>query len=635
MKWIHNLSIRNKILFITLVVTYGSILLWFAAIMVHNIHKTRVSFNKNMGMGVKLIADYTIAPLSFNDTIELHNILLRAEAIPYMVGLAVYDKNNNLLSHFVNTAYTMPVAFPYKFNPRYFTNHDDLVFFITPITFKNSHLGFLAAYAETKSFRNEMKAYAFNLVLSLLVIAILAALGAFQLQKIISEPILHLASVSHYVAESGDYSTRVNRTSRDEITDLYHAFNNLLNQIELRDKNRDEIEKKLEIAKNKAIEADRLKTAFLTNISHELRTPMNAILGFSALLTESGISDEKRKQFVEIITQSGNTLLNLVEDILDISKIEAGQLKITHGPVHIGNVLDELYLSFLEIKNQRNLYDIELILNNNVDTSNLVLITDIHRLRQILMNLIGNALKFTEKGYVMFGVHDIADGKVIFYVKDTGIGISEEQLPYIFDRFTKIDNEKNRLFRGAGLGLAICKKLSELLEGEITVESTLGVGSKFYLTLPAKEVSVITSSQTKPKVVGSEINFSKHLDILIVEDDPHNFEFLKQVLSAFNISITHATNGQEAINYCQSKLYDVVLMDVKMPVVDGYEATKIIKRISSKQHIIMQTAYAGQPEIEKCIAVGCDDYITKPINAKQLIKKIFTLTTPQEPENQS
>jgi len=349
---------------------------------------------------------------------------------------------------------------------------------------------------------------------------------------------------------------------------------------------------------------------------------MNAILGFSALLPEPHITDEQRKQFVDIIIQSGNTLLTLVEDILDISKIEAGQLSIHLEPVHIGRVLDELYLSFLEIKNQRKITNVELLLDNTIDTSSLVIITDNHRFRQIFMNLLSNALKFTDQGYVRFGVYSISEGMITFYVNDTGIGMTAEQIPYIFDRFTKIDTEKNRLFRGAGLGLAICKKLLELLNGNIWVDSELGKGSTFFFTIPDNRTTLSSSKHTSFKQLIPTPE--KPIEVLIAEDDEYNSQYLRQILSKHNVKIFSATDGAQAVEMCKNKAFDVVLMDIKMPTMNGYEATQKIKQFNPSQRIIMQTAYAGNKEMEEALAAGCDDFITKPINANLLLKKLLT-----------
>ncbi|MDD2563893.1 MAG: ATP-binding protein [Salinivirgaceae bacterium] len=621
MQRIGNISIKGKIILLILSVTYGTMILWSVFVLFQHSNETKKTFNQSMQMNAKIIADYVVGPISFNDTIETKNILKRINSIPSIIGIAAYGTNKQLITNYILNEHKPNITYSYNIEKTTIEDQANIKSFVGEIVYDNIHYGTIILHANTTEIQDQIQNYAKTLLFFIFLLGILAYLAALYMQKIISKPIQDLASVSRQISENNDFSLRVHRSTQDEITELYNAFNNMLAQIESRDRIRTEYEIQLTKAKTKAEEADKLKTSFLTNMSHELRTPMNAILGFSSLLLEEETPCGQYKSFIEIINESGNTLLNLVDDILDISKIEAGQIDIKKEDTNIHRLLEELLLSFNEIKHQKKAGEIALFLENNRNCKNLIL-TDPYRLRQILMNLLGNALKFTDVGNISFGIESITKQKVTFYVTDTGIGISSEQIPLIFERFRKIDNEKNRLFRGAGLGLAITKKLVELLDGEIWLESQLGIGSTFRFSIP----NVISDSKeiTNNLVKRSFADTTKRLNILIAEDESNNYKYLYQLLFKYNVNISWAKNGQEAINLCNIKDFDVILMDIKMPIVDGYKATKIIKATFPTIKIIAQTAYAGKTELEKVLEAGCDDYIVKPINPNKLISKLFS-----------
>jgi signal transduction histidine kinase len=621
MKWINNISIKGKIVFVILSVTYSSILLWSIVAMLQYARETRRSFDQSMQMSIRIIADYAVAPITFGDTVEVYNVLSRTSAINAVTGIAVYGNNNEQVSNFVSENHKQNIVFPYQYNEAINNINAEYKIFVSEVFYKDITYGIIIMYAETKGITEKIRNYGINLAIILVILALFAYLAALYMQRLISKPIQTLAAVSRKVSETNDYSVRVSRQTQDEITELYNAFNGLLSQLQYRDQIRTEYEKQINAAKIKAEEADKLKTAFLTNMSHELRTPMNAILGFSTLLLEEEIPAKQRENFVDIINESGNTLLSLVDDILDISKIEAGQISIKHEPTNLTRILDELFLSFNEIKQQKKINNVTLVLDSFGSTTELTILTDSFRLRQVLMNLIGNALKFTDSGNITFGIENVGYDEIVFFVSDTGIGISPDQIPYIFDRFRKIDNEKNRLFRGAGLGLAISQKLVELLGGRIWVESEMGKGTIFRFTIPSKQ-----TNESEKRVIRKRMHLDtqKRLRILVAEDDANNYQFIFQILNRYNVEISWARDGQEALDYCNKELFDVILMDIKMPVMDGFIATEKIKSRFPNVRIIAQTAYAGQTEIEKCLNAGCDDFITKPINPNLLVSKLFS-----------
>jgi PAS domain S-box-containing protein len=385
---------------------------------------------------------------------------------------------------------------------------------------------------------------------------------------------------------------------------------------------RKKIHQELISAKEKAEESDKLKSAFLANMSHELRTPLNAVIGFSGLMIESG-SDNETISNSKIILNSGMHLLGLVEDILDISMIETGQLRIKYEKAGIYSILNEVKNIILGEKLKENKTGIEIILKIDPEFSDPHIFTDSRRLKQVLINLLKNSLKFTDEGQIEFGFVEIEriDKKYLrFYVKDTGIGIDQKNHNSIFEIFRQVDDTPTRIYGGTGIGLSIAKKTIELLGGEIWVDSEIGKGSVFYFTIPAfqekidtKNIQLTTVSVTGKKFSGKTV--------LIAEDDLASYEFLNIFLKTMKIRVLWAKNGIEAINICETdSSIDLVLMDIKMPYLNGYEATRTIKKMRPDLPVIAQTAYAMLSEKEEAFNSGCDEYLSKPIKITRLIE---------------
>ncbi|MCW3785810.1 hybrid sensor histidine kinase/response regulator [Plebeiibacterium sediminum] len=379
---------------------------------------------------------------------------------------------------------------------------------------------------------------------------------------------------------------------------------------------------KLMRAKIKAEESDVLKTSFLSNMSHEIRTPMNAILGFSNLLSHKEISSAEKEEFVNLIRINGKNLLTLVEDIIDISKIDSGQLQVKNSPVCLHEILKEVYDSFWDDIKRRGQLNIKLYLNEGISDKKTMILTDAFRLRQVLINLVGNGIKFTDRGFVEFG-YELRNEEVLqFYIKDTGIGLPKGKEQEVFERFSKFSNDKQKmLYGGTGIGLSIAKDVVSLMGGRIWVESEEKVGSTFYFTIPYHKVSNVL---VKPE---DDIPVTKYnwegKTFLVAEDEEDNFRYLEVALSISNASLIWARNGVEAVDiFNRIDNIDLVLMDIKMPEMDGYSATREIKLKNKNVPVIAQTAYAMSEEKEKSRLAGCDDYIAKPINYGDLLKVI-------------
>ncbi len=393
-----------------------------------------------------------------------------------------------------------------------------------------------------------------------------------------------------------------------------------------------ESERRLIEANKLAEESAHLKEAFLANMSHEIRTPMNAIVGFTELLLKKSL-DEEQRDYVETIKSSGENLLRIINDVLDISKIESGAMVFEKSPISVKELFHSLHSMMMPKAVEKKL---ELTFEYPPDMPDTI-IGDPTRLTQIIINLVGNALKFTEKGSVtvLARVLNIEASRYIieFSIKDTGVGIPEDKLKYIFERFRQAESFTTRHYGGTGLGLSIAKQLVEMQGGEITVKSVEGIGSEFIFSLPFKKAD---DAEKKVDKTITKINLEElsKLAILMVEDNLINIKFIQSLFKDYKIHTDIARNGKEAIEKFVEKNYDMVLMDIEMPEMNGYETTDIIrKKFKSGIPIIAMTANAMAGEREKCLKMGMDDYISKPIKADSLFVKMYNAAFKKEGQN--
>jgi len=382
-------------------------------------------------------------------------------------------------------------------------------------------------------------------------------------------------------------------------------------------------EEELIIAKEKAEESDRLKSAFLANMSHEIRTPMNGILGFADLLKEPGLTGEEQQEYIAIIKKSGQRMLNIINDIVDISKIEAGLMELRLSESNINEQIEYIHTFF---KPEAEAKGITLTFINSITRNDATLTIDREKVYAILTNLVKNAIKYTHSGKIELGCAR-KGGVMEIYVKDTGIGIPKDRQEAIFERFIQADIANRMAYQGAGLGLAITKAYVEMLGGKIWVESEEGKGSTFYFTLPCNSLPEKENADLEHEfaVVKADI---RELKILVVEDDLISEKLFDKTLKLSSKELLKARTGIEAVEACRKNPdIDLVLMDIRLPEMDGYEATKLIRVFNKDVIIIAQTAYGLTGAQEKAIASGCNDYIAKPINKMKLqamIQKHFS-----------
>ncbi|MBN2484969.1 MAG: substrate-binding domain-containing protein [Bacteroidales bacterium] len=408
-------------------------------------------------------------------------------------------------------------------------------------------------------------------------------------------------------------SNKILQSQREEILKKNEFLENYKNKLEqlVQERTND-----LRAALAKAQESDKLKTAFLSNLSHEIRTPLNSILGFTELMKSSDYSQLAKENFQSVIIQNSNQLLNSITQIIEISKLTTEEVEVKKSVCAARSFFDELhnettahFRQVLEFKGNK----VELLF---IAPPDVTLETDVLRVKQVIRHLIDNALKFTELGNIYIGMEIINENKVQFFVRDTGIGIKKENQEIIFERFVKIEDDVEVLYRGLGLGLTISKHIVELLEGEITVKSDLGKGTEFSFAIPCRVEKQINKQRENATINGiADLN---KLTILVAEDEDSNFVYLEAMLKAAGAIVKRAKNGKEAVEISKKSRPDIILMDIKMPVMGGVEAFKIIRGIYTNLPVIAITAYTFVNEKETILSNGFNGYLSKPFVPKEL-----------------
>ena len=650
-----NVSVAQKISRIAVLTTSVALVLSSVAFMTLEFVSFRDRMVDDLSTLALVIGANSAQSIELNSADAVEASLKALRNKPHIVSAVTYSRSGEVLARYERDPGTLWA--PPEYVPRAMSEFvDQHLVLRQPVERGRDVVGAIYIKSDSHELYERLTQHGWMTVLILFVSSLLALFLAAQLRKVITDPIDRLSRAAKTVSNDQDFSINVERTADDEIGELTDGFNDMLWEIGTRNhellRAHDELETRVEkrtrdlaVAKERAEAADKAKTEFLANMSHEIRTPMTAILGFSDLLLNPGQSVSDRVSCIQTVRRNGEHLLNIINDILDISKIEAGKMtleKLEVSPIQLlADVKSLMQHKALE-KNLEFVVEYESAMPDKI-------ITDPTRLRQMLVNLIGNAIKFTEKGRVelIAGMCPPVEGQnpsVSFQVKDTGIGMSQYQVDKIFQPFEQADSSVTRQFGGTGLGLTITKRLAELLGGDIKAQSVPGLGSVFTLTIApggldscnfiedpvAAMLAASETVQQETQVV------SLHGKVLLAEDGFDNQRLISYRVEQAGAQVQVADNGRIAFDeamraWQKDEPYDVILMDMQMPEMDGYTAAAKLRAEGYKGPIIALTAHAMSGDREKCIQAGCDEYTTKPIKVHELLMLIDKFTRPKRP----
>jgi len=621
----NNWAIRYKITL--LIMSVFLITFIFLSIFIYSYSKK--NFYATTQNQIKLISNVlgesNSAAILFKDVNAGQQSIRFAHLIKGLTQIEILDKDNFLIAKYQSNEDNEFIKFSpyYKVRKDTFLEISHFILNVHPVVFEKDTIGKVLLTYDKRIFLDKFNKYIVYQILIFTIVFIIAFFIVLFMQRFITRPIKSLTDTMKTVSSNNDYTVRLHPKGKDELGEMMQVFNYMLTHIE---KQSNELIK----SKEKATNLAKAKDKFLAQMSHEIRTPLNAIFGFITLFEKTNLSPDQ-SLYLGYVKSSLENLGGIINDILDFSKIEAGELLIEKKEFDIRDMLNDLIHIFEPKAMEKNL-KINLFISPEVPK---IIKADRLRLNQVLVNLIGNAIKFTEEGTISLNVESTKLTskyyRITFSVKDTGIGIPKEKREKIFEEFKQASGEVTVKYGGTGLGLSISKRLVEVHGGKLSVESELGKGSIFSFTLDLEGKESISYTQKEEKEAIDIIKkrlMAKNMKLLVAEDNKLNQILIKKILTSLNMSVTMAENGQEVINFLEKDDFDLILMDIQMPVMDGYEATKHIRTSfedkPNKKNIpiIALSAAVTEAERNKAKHIGMNEFIPKPLKEEEIILAI-------------